>query len=215
MLYKSEQSGALDEYSQYSRGFRTIDHSNNRYSRPAAQIGTEDSIDLRLPCRYLVSISSLISYQLIKSLMFSIVPALPASYALYQLQPPLVMAQILLVCFISFHYTLLSTYLVSRLVNTTPTYLWTAVEASVGLMCACFPVIGPMFSLVHEKLRSRTSSHRSYSRGSKNSNSRPWQLVNNAKDASEHDTLPLHNLPAHQPSFDAMSKHGDVTLDTR
>ncbi len=46
--------------------------------------------------------------------------------------------------------------------NTASTYLWTAIEASVGLMCACFPIIGPMFSLAVDKFRSGNTATTGY-----------------------------------------------------
>ena len=128
------------------------------------------------------------------------------------------MAKIPLVCpfqfFVSF-CTPLPAHPDPPLDNTTSTYLWTAVEASVGLMCACFPIIGPMFNRLHEKLWSRSSNYLSYSSSNKNSRSRPWQRVNGASNAPEFDTLPLHNIPAHQEHFDAEPKRHGVTPGSR
>ncbi|KAJ4393002.1 hypothetical protein N0V93_002206 [Gnomoniopsis smithogilvyi] len=37
-------------------------------------------------------------------------------------------------------------------------YMWTLVEAGVGLICSCLPVIGPLFGLVREKMTSYLAS---------------------------------------------------------
>ncbi|TAQ83145.1 hypothetical protein B7494_g8530 [Chlorociboria aeruginascens] len=39
-----------------------------------------------------------------------------------------------------------------------PVYTWTPVEAAVGLLCACFPVIGPLFSMFKTKLTTMVTS---------------------------------------------------------
>lgn len=46
----------------------------------------------------------------------------------------------------------------TNLVHAANTYLWTLVEASVGLMCACFPIIGPLFKTLRTKAMSKGSS---------------------------------------------------------
>ena len=38
--------------------------------------------------------------------------------------------------------------------DTVNIYLWTAVEAAVGLVCSCFPVVSPLFTFIKEKIRS-------------------------------------------------------------
>ncbi|PVH93775.1 hypothetical protein DM02DRAFT_695121 [Periconia macrospinosa] len=37
-------------------------------------------------------------------------------------------------------------------------YLWTIIEASVGLMCACFPIVGPLFKILRSKVSSSNGS---------------------------------------------------------
>jgi hypothetical protein len=40
------------------------------------------------------------------------------------------------------------------------TYMWTLVEASVGLLCACFPIIGPLFKVLRTRGMTKTGSGR-------------------------------------------------------
>lgn len=46
-------------------------------------------------------------------------------------------------------------------------YMWTAVEAGVGLICACMPIMGPLFGIAGRKMTQAASSsyHNSRSRG--------------------------------------------------
>lgn len=41
--------------------------------------------------------------------------------------------------------------------NAAPTYLWTNIEANIGLICACLPAMMPLIRLVRAKLGSKAS----------------------------------------------------------
>ncbi|KAG9242950.1 hypothetical protein BJ878DRAFT_444496 [Calycina marina] len=83
-------------------------------------------------------------------------------------------------------------------------YLWTAVEGAVGLLCACFPVFGPLLSLWKNKMQSiyasRTSQTKSSgymisrSKESAVSSGRPWRKVSASQDSTgaSIDMEPLH-----------------------
>jgi hypothetical protein len=59
-------------------------------------------------------------------------------------------------------------------------YMWTAVEAGVGLICACMPIMGPLFGIAGRKMTQAASS--SY----RNSRSRGGdRSYNNAKSGSK------------------------------
>ena len=42
-------------------------------------------------------------------------------------------------------------------------YIWTSVEAGVALICSCLPVVGPIFSMVKDKITSYVTSKHSQS----------------------------------------------------
>ncbi|KAL8912158.1 MAG: hypothetical protein Q9171_002792 [Xanthocarpia ochracea] len=84
--------------------------------------------------------------------------------------------------------------------STAPTFIWTAIEAAVGLMCACFPIIGPIFSLTLEKLRSSSKSSRylGYLGSSKNSHGSSWRRVGGANEGVDADIMPSKKVLAQQ-----------------
>lgn len=51
--------------------------------------------------------------------------------------------------------------------NAVGVYLWTSIEAAIGLMCACFPVIGPLFAVFRTKVAATMASKTRGTKGSK------------------------------------------------
>lgn len=82
-------------------------------------------------------------------------------------------------------------------------------EAAVGLMCACFPIIGPLFSLTLEKLRSssRGSHYLNYIGSIKNSHGSSWRSVGGANEDVDADNMPLKKVLAQQESQNQNSRN--------
>lgn len=82
--------------------------------------------------------------------------------------------------------------------------MWTIIEASVGLMCACFPIIGPIFKTLRDNPRSKNSSYHYI----KNRNSpRLWQRVSRSGNTD-------HTLDDEDISLRSKAK-GDIAAGLR
>ncbi|KAH7031688.1 uncharacterized protein B0I36DRAFT_324432 [Microdochium trichocladiopsis] len=107
-------------------------------------------------------------------------------------------------------------------------YMWTAVEAGVGLICACLPVIGPLFGLVKDRvssyiisrsskrgLRASTSDEESKI-GYKSASGRPSN-VSSSRDSRSAPSVEnvgmAHSSPVPRPTQSGAGARGIVRTD--